>query len=99
MITEEMVKEVCKTCYDPEIPVNIYDLGLIYGIEVKEEAVKVTMSLTSRGCPSAQQLPDEVRRKILDHLQPREATVEVVWDPPWTPEKLSPDARKILGIE
>ncbi len=89
-----------RTCYDPEIPVNIYDLGLIYAIDVSpERAVHVKMSLTSPACPVAGSLPGMVQAKIATLPDVTAAKVELVWDPPWTQERLSEAARLQLGLD
>ena len=101
---EAQVVEMIKTCYDPEIPVNIFELGLIYGVEVapKEEeegaVVHVTMTLTSPACPVAGSLPPEVEQKILAVPGITEAKVEVVWEPPWSLSMMSEAAKLQLGI-
>jgi FeS assembly SUF system protein len=87
-----------ETVFDPEIPVNIYELGLIYGVTIDEGAVRVEMTLTSPNCPSAQSLPDEVRTKIADLDGVDSVDVEVVWDPPWGPERMSEEARLELNL-
>jgi FeS assembly SUF system protein len=94
------VIETLQTCYDPEIPVNIYELGLVYGVEVDEEKgeVKILMTLTSPACPVAGSLPPEVEAKVRALNGVTKATVEVVWDPPWTPEKMSDAARLQLNM-
>lgn len=97
MPTQEEVIDVIKQCYDPEIPINIYDLGLIYQIEAKPESVFVKMTLTAAACPAAQSIPELVRQKI-SSLGVKQVNVEVTFDPPWTPEKISPEGRKKLGI-
>ena len=101
MATKEDVISVIKKCYDPEIPVNVYDLGLIYNIEISEPAdsVGITMSLTTQGCPSAQQIPDQIKGMIASELNIKNVSVSVVWDPPWTPERITPEGKKKLGIE
>ena len=99
MPTQEDVIEVVKQCYDPEIPINIYDLGLIYGIDVKPDSILVKMTLTAVGCPAAQSLPEQVRQRITSALGVKEVNVELTFEPPWTPEKISPEGRKKLGIE
>lgn len=99
MLTQEEVIEVVKQCYDPEIPINIYDLGLIYGIDVKPDSVSVKMTLTAVGCPAAQMLPEQVRQRITSVLGVKNVNVELTFEPPWTPEKISPEGRKKLGIE
>jgi FeS assembly SUF system protein len=91
--------EVIKTVYDPEIPVDIYELGLIYDIIVDaQKQVLVKMTLTSPACPSAQQLPSEVRYKVKAIPEVTEAFVEIVWDPPWSKERMSDAARLQLGF-
>jgi FeS assembly SUF system protein len=85
--------------FDPEIPVNIYELGLIYDIVIDSAAsVHVRMTLTSPACPSAQQLPAEVRDRARAVDGVTDATVEVVWDPPWSPDRMSEAARLQLGL-
>ena len=96
---EEKVIDVLKTCYDPEIPVNIYELGLIYGIEIQEgNKVHVRMTLTSPACPVAESLPPEIERKIDELPEVAEAKIELVWEPPWTPEKMTEAAKLQLNM-
>jgi FeS assembly SUF system protein len=96
---DDRVIGAIKTCYDPEIPVNIHELGLIYQVRVtREGAVTVLMTLTAPNCPAAQSLPAEVREKILSLPGVSAADVQVVWDPPWTPERMSEAARLELGF-
>ncbi|WP_396625677.1 iron-sulfur cluster assembly protein [Luteitalea sp.] len=93
------VVEAISTVFDPEIPVNIYELGLIYKIEADAESkVKVEMTLTSPACPSAQQLPSEVRYKVKALEGVSDAFVEVVWEPAWTKDLMSEDAKIGLGM-
>lgn len=95
----EQVVEAVKTVYDPEIPVNIYELGLIYKVEVNEaHDVQIEMTLTSPNCPAAQSMPAEVEQKTRSIEGVGEVTVDVVWDPPWSPEHMSEAARLELGI-
>ncbi len=95
----EPVVEACRTVYDPEIPVNIYDLGLIYGVEVDDECdVTVTMTLTTPHCPVAETMPGEVELRASSVPGIRDAEVALVWDPPWSPEKMSDEARLELGM-
>ena len=94
---DEVIARI-QTVFDPEIPVNIYELGLIYGVAIDEGAVRVEMTLTSPNCPSAQSLPDEVRTKIADLDGVSTVDVEVVWDPPWGPERMSEEARLELNL-
>ena len=98
MATKEEVVSVIKSIYDPEIPVNIYDLGLIYKIETNPQEVQVQMTLTSQGCPSAKQIPDTVRSKIQTDLGVSNVRVDVVWDPPWHPSMISDEGKKKLQI-
>ncbi len=98
-LSEDAVIEACATVYDPEIPVNIYELGLIYAIEIDDaNHVKVEMSLTAPGCPSAQELPVQVREAVLAVDGVAGCDVEVVWDPPWDPSRMSEDARLALNM-
>jgi FeS assembly SUF system protein len=91
--------EVIKTVYDPEIPVDIYELGLIYEIIVDaEQRVLVKMTLTSPACPSAQQIPSEVRYKVKSVPGVTDAWVEIVWEPPWDKERMSEAAKLSLGF-
>jgi FeS assembly SUF system protein len=97
-LTADIVQAL-KTVYDPEIPVNIYELGLIYTIEADAQSrVRVDMTLTSPACPSAQQLPSEVRYKVKAVEGVSDCTVEVVWEPPWTKEMMSETAKLTLGM-
>ncbi len=106
-LTQEDVISALKECYDPEIPVNIVDLGLIYEVRMKPtevpnlegEDVEVEMTLTAPGCPSHQYISDQVQQRLLRIPGVGNATVNIVWYPQWTPERLSPEARKQLGIE
>ena len=95
---ELKVIDAVQTCYDPEIPVNIYELGLVYGIEINDSDVRIKMTLTAPSCPVAQSLPIEVEKKIGAIEGVKSAQVEVVWDPPWSPEKMSEGAKLQLGM-
>jgi FeS assembly SUF system protein len=95
----EEVIETLKTCYDPEIPVNIYDLGLVYEIEVTADGkVKIVMTLTSPMCPVAESLPREVQYRIEEIEQVTNVEVGVVWDPPWHAGMMSEDAKLELNM-
>ena len=112
-ITEQDVLSALKSCYDPEIPVNIVDLGLIYKVDFASAAVDnpassredskqdvtVEMTLTAQGCPEHVNISMQVKSRLEQLPGIRNAAVNVVWSPPWTPERLSPDAKKQLGIE
>jgi FeS assembly SUF system protein len=101
-ITAELqgpIIEVIKTVYDPEIPVDVYELGLIYDIAADaERRVKILMTLTSPACPSAQQLPSEVRYKVKAVPGVKDAAVEIVWEPPWDKDRMSEAAKLQLGF-
>lgn len=108
-VTEQDVLSALKSCYDPEIPVNIVDLGLIYTVrfepvtsdspEPAKQDVVIDMTLTAQGCPEHVNISAQVKSRLEQLPGIRNASVNVVWTPPWTPERLSPDARKQLGIE
>ncbi len=99
---ESEVWQALKTCFDPEIPVNIVDLGLIYEMQVQPledgARVDVKMTLTAQGCGMGTSIAADARNKILDLPGVVEADVQVVWDPPWGPDKISPEGRALLGI-
>jgi FeS assembly SUF system protein len=93
------VVEVLKSIYDPEIPVDIYELGLIYDVEVSEDGdATITMTLTTPHCPVAESLPQEVELRALSVPGIRDAVVNLVWEPPWDPSKMSDEARLELGM-
>jgi FeS assembly SUF system protein len=95
----DLVVERIKSIYDPEIPVDIYELGLIYGIQIDEGRVDIQMTLTSPACPEAQSLPPSVEAEVksVDGIQ--ECKVEIVWDPPWGPDRMSEAAKLQLGMD
>ncbi|RKZ79950.1 MAG: SUF system Fe-S cluster assembly protein [Gammaproteobacteria bacterium] len=96
---KEEVIEMLKTIYDPEIPVNIYELGLIYDIEVSDEAkVDINMTLTAPGCPVAQSFPGDIESKVGTVPGVNEVHVELVWEPPWTKDMMGEAAQLQLGI-
>jgi FeS assembly SUF system protein len=93
------VVEALKSVYDPEIPVDIYELGLIYDVAINEDGdAVVTMTLTTPHCPVAESLPNEVELRVLSVPGIRDAEVKLVWDPPWDPSKMSDEARLELGM-
>ncbi|MCJ7467698.1 MAG: SUF system Fe-S cluster assembly protein [Maribacter sp.] len=95
----EKIVKVLKTIYDPEIPVDIYELGLIYDVFVNEDhEVKILMTLTSPNCPVAESLPVEVEEKVKSLDAVRDAEVEITFDPPWTQELMSEEAKLELGL-
>ena len=103
-VTEQDVLSALKSCYDPEIPVNIVDLGLIYKVdftpaESEKQDVSVDMTLTAQGCPEHVNISMQVKSRLEQLPGVRNVAVNVVWSPPWTPERLSPEARQPLGRE
>ena len=95
----DRVIEMLKSIYDPEIPVDIYELGLIYDIDVSEDGdAVITMTLTTPHCPVAESMPGEVEMRVLSVPGIRDAEVKLVWDPPWDPSKMSDEARLELGM-
>ena len=96
---EQQVIAVVKDIYDPEIPVNIYDLGLIYGVQAPPDGnIKIKMTLTAPNCPAAQTLPAEVKDKAEAIEGVQSADVEITFDPPWTPDKMTDAAKLVLNI-
>jgi metal-sulfur cluster biosynthetic enzyme len=103
-LTQDDVLSALRQCYDPEIPVNIVDLGLIYDIHLNaapesQQDVTIDMTLTQQGCPEHVNISAQVKSRVEQLPGVRDAVVNIVWNPPWTPERLSPDARKQLGID
>jgi len=96
--TRDLVIEAIRTCFDPEIPLNIYDLGLIYEVKVEGPKAYVKMTLTSPMCPVAGTLPIEVKNKVEEVAGIESAEIDLVWDPPWSPAKLSEAAKLQLGM-
>jgi FeS assembly SUF system protein len=97
-ISVEAVYDAMRECYDPEIPVNIVDLGLIYHVKIEGTAVDVTMTLTAIGCPVGPEVMGEVEGRIRDVPGVEACNVTLTYDPPWTPDRMSEDARWELGI-
>ena len=98
MVTKDEVYEALQGCYDPEIPVNIVDLGLIYDVEINEDKVNVKMTLTAPGCGMGPMIAADAQQKILQLPGVSEANVDLVWDPPWDPSRISEEAKGKLGI-
>jgi FeS assembly SUF system protein len=95
----DSVIDALKSVYDPEIPVDIYELGLIYDVAISEDGdATITMTLTTPHCPVAESLPNEVELRVLSVPGIRDAVVKLVWDPPWDPSKMSDEARLELGM-
>jgi len=98
-VTEDRIWAALRECYDPEIPVNVVDLGLIYDVAVKGAQVNVKMTLTTPGCMMAGHIANHVQSHLLDLEGVEEANVELVWDPPWHQSMITPEGRRILGLE
>ncbi|HIK02519.1 TPA: DUF59 domain-containing protein [archaeon] len=99
MASKEEVLEVLKTIFDPEIPVNIVDLGLIYGLEIdSNNDVTIHMTLTSVGCPLHLTIQRDIEEKIKTISGVNEVRLDLVWDPPWTPARMSPEAKAQMGF-
>lgn len=98
MVDEERVREALKQIEDPEIGLNIVDLGLVYDVDVEGETVNVRMTLTSPGCPVGPQILNGARMVVQDIDGVEHANVELVWEPFWTPERINPDYRAALGF-
>lgn len=97
-ITETSIYDALRECYDPEIPVNLVDLGLIYDVKIIDEWVGVKMTLTSPGCGMSGMISQNVRNKVLALPGVKEADVRIVWQPAWTPAMMSDEAKKKLGM-
>jgi metal-sulfur cluster biosynthetic enzyme len=97
-VTEAQVLEKLEQCYDPEIPVNIVDLGLVYDVDVDGDTVQVLMSLTTPGCGLGDQILSGARQKILEIPGVKTAQVTLVWDPPWSQDRITPAGRERLGM-
>ena len=96
---KDKIIETIKKIYDPEIPVNIYDLGLIYRIEIMDnQKVNIEMTLTSPNCPVAEELPNSVKHNIMKLKEVKDVSLKLVWDPPWTKEKMSESAKLELNL-
>jgi len=99
MVTKDEVIGVLKDCYDPEIPINIWDLGLVYDIILQEDGnVGIKMTLTAPGCMMGGMIAEEVKSKIKAMNGVKDAKVELVWEPAWTPDKMSEEAKAQMGI-
>ncbi len=97
MVTEEQVREVLKNVWDPELGVNVVDLGLIYGVDINDRNVTVKMTLTTQGCPLHETMPAWVKEAVEKMEEVDNAEVEVVWSPPWNPDMMSEEAKELLG--
>jgi metal-sulfur cluster biosynthetic enzyme len=97
-VTEAQIYEALKECYDPEIPVNLVDLGLIYDVQIENDWVGVKMTLTTPGCGMSGMISQSVRARVLGIPGVKSADVRIVWEPAWSPARMSPEARKKLGF-
>jgi len=97
-ITEEKVYEILGDIYDPEIPIDIVNLGLVYGVVIEQDIVNINMTMTSPGCPAATQIVTEAKLMLEDLPEISEANIEIVWDPPWDPSMMSEAAKESLGM-
>jgi metal-sulfur cluster biosynthetic enzyme len=98
MVSKEQVYEALQECYDPEIPVNIVDLGLVYDVEVEGEKVAVKMTLTAPGCGMGTMIAADAKQKIMALEGVEDAIVDLVWEPPWNPSMISEEAKQRIGI-
>lgn len=98
MVSKDEIVTVLKDCFDPEIPINIWDLGLVYDISIDNENVGIKMTLTAPGCMMGGMIAEEVKAKVKAVSGVKDAKVELVWDPPWTPDKMSEEAKAQMGI-
>lgn len=96
-VNKEDIMNALRECYDPEIPLNIVDLGLVYDVQIKEDNVFVKMTLTAPGCPMHGSISEDVKGKLEAVPGVKSASVEIVWDPPWSPERMSLEAKKQFG--
>ncbi len=97
--SEQTIWDQLRTCYDPEIPLNVVDLGLIYDVALHDSVVDVKMTLTAPGCHMGGQIAADIQSKLLALDEVEEANVELVWDPPWHQSMISVEGRKKLGLE
>ena len=98
-INKEDVIMILKECYDPEIPIDLWNLGLIYNINISEHNIDIVMSLTTPGCTMGQSMSDDIKTKLQKLENVKDVTVDVVFDPPWKPEMMTDKGRKKLGFE
>jgi metal-sulfur cluster biosynthetic enzyme len=98
MVTKEDVMKVLKKCYDPEIPINIVDLGLIYGLNIEDGRVDIKMTLTTQFCPLASVIIEDVKKKVEKIKGVKKVDIELVFDPAWSPDMMSTSAKRKIGI-
>ena len=99
IVSHERVMDMLHNCYDPEIPINIVDLGLVYDVQVDNDVVNVRMTLTSPGCPAHSMIAQNIKQQLESLEGVREANVEIVWEPPWDPSRISQAGRQKLGLD
>lgn len=97
-LTEEAVRDALRQVVDPELGINIVDLGLVYGIEIEDGRVHIRMTLTAIGCPLSYMVDQMVKAAVREIPGVQDVEVELVWDPPWTPDRMSEEARALLGF-
>ena len=98
-VSQELVFETLKTVFDPEIPVNIVDLGLIYAVRVEDNEVEVDMTLTAQGCGMGPYIAQQAEWRIAEMEHVEDVMVNLVWEPPWSPENITEDGKRLLGID
>lgn len=98
-LTKELIYDALKECYDPEIPIDIVSLGLVYGVTIVDDWVGVKMTLTSPGCPASNAIAQQVKDRVRTIPGVADADVRIVWQPEWTPARMSEEARKKLGAK
>ena len=98
-ITKENIIKVLKKCYDPEIPIDLWNLGLIYNIELNDKEINITMSLTTPGCTMGQYMADDIKSKLKRISETKTINVEVTFEPPWEPKMMTEEGRKKMGFE
>ena len=97
-LRDDVIEQI-RHCFDPEIPVNVYDLGLIYEVKVAKGNVDIEMTFTSESCPSAREIPQDIRRRVCSLDRVSACNFDIVWDPEWHPRMISEEARAELGID
>ena len=98
-LTVENVQEALKDVYDPEIPVNIVDLGLVYNVTVEDGEVQIDMTLTAQGCGMGPYIAQQAEWRVAEMEDVEDVNVNLVWDPPWSPESITEDGKRLLGID
>jgi FeS assembly SUF system protein len=99
VVSKEDVMKVLKECYDPEIGISLVDLGLIYDVKVDKDKVRIKMTLTTPGCPMHSMMAEDVKEKVSKIKGVKSVNIDLVFDPPWTPDKMSEEAKKMLGFK